>query len=93
MEKLNLKFGAGAFIDSMQESKDKKELAELRAEKLASHQFTRGFACAIVVLLKYEGQDTAICCEMFGSGIGSIKQAIAAGVDEYDLEELKKYFK
>lgn len=56
-------------------------------------KWTQGYACAVAQLLKLEGINNSISDELFGAGIGSIEKAEKAGVDEGDLEELKKYYK
>jgi hypothetical protein len=56
------------------------------------NSFTRGYACALVILLKYDGTDTAIAREMFNAQLGSIENCRRCGVDENDLKELEKYF-
>lgn len=62
-------------------------------ETSVRHAFTQGYACALVQMLKYDGQDTAITREVFKAQLGSIAKCVRSGVDEFDIEELKKYFK
>ncbi len=78
--------------NNMEMEADERELNRLRLDKEKSNSFIKGFACALVILLKEERQITPIARAMFSAGIGSIKRAKEAGVDEYDLKELMKYF-
>lgn len=61
-------------------------------KKAISFAFVRGYAASLCMLLRYEGKTTSITDEMFRAGIGSIKEAEEANVEEYDLLVLKKYY-
>lgn len=56
-------------------------------------KWVQGFACALSQLLIFNGMNTTVSDEMFRDGIGSIEKAVAAGVHENDLFELRKYYK
>ena len=56
-------------------------------------EWVQGYACCVATMLKLTGINDSAIDELFHSGVGSIEKAIAAGVHENDLEELKKYYK
>jgi hypothetical protein len=60
--------------------------------KKKEDKWLQGYACCVAMLLKKDGMNTTNSDELFREGIGSIKKAIEAGVDEDDIEELKKYY-
>ena len=55
-------------------------------------KWVQGYACAIVVMLRINGINDPVTDEVFKSGIGTIEEAEAYGVDESDLTELRKYY-
>lgn len=61
-------------------------------EKTAD-RFLQGYACAVANICRLNGEADTRTCELFRDGIGKMANLKDAGVDESDLEILKKYFK
>ena len=62
------------------------ELTRLREERVA-HALLRGYACACGILIRQHDQPT-IARDLINAAFRNREEAVAAGVDEFDLEAL-----
>lgn len=59
-----------------------------------NNHWTQGFICAVVIMIQLNGLVDTRTRELFNAGVGNItlKGLKDAGVDEFDLSELKKHW-
>lgn len=60
--------------------------------KLRDEAFLQGYACCLATLIRLNGINDTHSDELFTAGIGTLSKAKEAGVDEYDMDELTKYY-
>lgn len=59
-----------------------------KERSLDDKAFIRGYACAVAIMLRLEGDITSVR-ELFRDGIGTLKACIDCSVDPYDMEVLR----